>query len=157
MMFIGTDVIVFKYPEDPSRNFIKRVIALGNETIEIQDKQVYIDGKPIEEPYKVHKEEFFGLDCRKFWTGESSARLIILRWVTTGITAKIAAHGDLFRRTTSKVEPSLFTGLLMVRKILAPTAWVKKSGTLQTLLSTLFQTPAGIDFLRSSVSIPICI
>jgi signal peptidase I len=60
------DVIVFKYPEDPSRNFIKRVIGLENETIEIKDKQVYIDGKPIEEPYKVHKEEFFGLTAENF-------------------------------------------------------------------------------------------
>ena len=31
-----TDVIVFKYPEDPSRNFIKRVVAVENETIEIE-------------------------------------------------------------------------------------------------------------------------
>jgi signal peptidase I len=60
------DVIVFKYPEDPSRNFIKRVIGLDNETIEIKDKQVYIDGKPIDEPYKVHKEEFFGLTAENF-------------------------------------------------------------------------------------------
>ena len=51
------DVIVFKYPEDPTRNFIKRVIGLGNETVEIQDRQVYVNGKPIPEPYKVHKSD----------------------------------------------------------------------------------------------------
>jgi signal peptidase I len=61
-----TDVIVFKYPEDPSRNFIKRVIAVGNETIEIRDKQVYINEKAIQEPYKFHKEEFFGLTAENF-------------------------------------------------------------------------------------------
>jgi signal peptidase I len=61
-----TDVIVFKYPEDPTRNFIKRVIAVGNETIEIRDKQVYINGKPIQEAYKFHKEEFFGLTAENF-------------------------------------------------------------------------------------------
>jgi signal peptidase I len=50
-------VIVFKYPEEPSRNFIKRVIGLGNEVVEIRNRQVYINGKPIEEPYKVHKSD----------------------------------------------------------------------------------------------------
>jgi signal peptidase I len=45
------DVIVFKYPEDPERDFIKRVIGLPGETIELRRKRVYIDGKPIEEPY----------------------------------------------------------------------------------------------------------
>jgi signal peptidase I len=61
-----TDVIVFKYPEEPSRNFIKRVIGLGNETVEIRNKQVYINGQPIPEPYKFHKAEFFGLTAENF-------------------------------------------------------------------------------------------
>lgn len=52
-----TDVIVFKYPDEPSRNFIKRVIGVGNETVEIRNRQVYINEKPIEEPYKVHKSD----------------------------------------------------------------------------------------------------
>jgi signal peptidase I len=45
------DVIVFKFPEDPSRDFIKRVIGLPGETLEVRQKKVYIDGKPIDEPY----------------------------------------------------------------------------------------------------------
>ncbi|HJZ12286.1 MAG TPA: signal peptidase I [Acidobacteriota bacterium] len=61
-----TDVIVFKYPEDPSRNFIKRVIGLGNESVEIRDKQVYINNQQIQEPYKFHKAEFFGLTAENF-------------------------------------------------------------------------------------------
>ena len=44
-------VVVFKYPDDPPRDFIKRVIGLPGETIEIKSKQVYIDGKPLDEPY----------------------------------------------------------------------------------------------------------
>jgi signal peptidase I len=43
------DVVVFKYPEDPVRDFIKRVIALPGETVEIRNKQVFIDGEPLEE------------------------------------------------------------------------------------------------------------
>jgi len=45
------DIIVFKYPEDPERDFIKRVIGLPGETVELRNKKVYIDGKPIDEPY----------------------------------------------------------------------------------------------------------
>jgi len=52
---IGTvkrqDVVVFKYPEEPDRDFIKRVIGLPGETVEVREKKVYINGKPIDEPY----------------------------------------------------------------------------------------------------------
>jgi signal peptidase I len=43
--------VVFKYPEEPTRDFIKRVIGLPGETVEIREKVVYIDGKPLDEPY----------------------------------------------------------------------------------------------------------
>ena len=45
------DVLVFKYPEDPERDFIKRLIGLPGETIELRQSRVYIDGEPIVEPY----------------------------------------------------------------------------------------------------------
>jgi len=45
------DVVVFKYPEEPDRDFIKRVIGLPGETLEVRNKKVYIDGKPLNEPY----------------------------------------------------------------------------------------------------------
>ena len=38
-------VVVFKFPEDPTRDFIKRVIGLPGETVEIRDKQVFVDGQ----------------------------------------------------------------------------------------------------------------
>src|SRR5262245_36440649 len=52
---IGTihrgDIVVFKYPEDPERDFIKRVIGLPGDTVELREKKVSINGKPLDEPY----------------------------------------------------------------------------------------------------------
>jgi signal peptidase I len=45
------DIIVFKYPEDPTRDFIKRVIGLPGDTIEMHNKKVYVNGKALDEPY----------------------------------------------------------------------------------------------------------
>src|SRR5689334_24374104 len=45
------DVIVFKYPAEPDRDFIKRVIGLPGETLEMKQKKIYINGKPLDEPY----------------------------------------------------------------------------------------------------------
>lgn len=46
------DVIIFKYPDDPTQNFVKRIIGLPGETVEIIDGKVYIskDGDQIEYP-----------------------------------------------------------------------------------------------------------
>jgi signal peptidase I len=45
------DIVVFKYPEDPERDFIKRVIGLPGDIVELRDRRVYINGKPVDEPY----------------------------------------------------------------------------------------------------------
>jgi len=51
------EVIVFKYPEDPERDFIKRVIGLPGEQIEVRHKRVYVNGTLLDEPYAHYLEE----------------------------------------------------------------------------------------------------
>ncbi len=48
------DIVIFPYPVDPKKGFIMRVVALGGDTIEIKEKQVYLNGKELSEPYAVH-------------------------------------------------------------------------------------------------------
>ena len=51
------DVIVFEYPEDPSKDFIKRVIGTPGDVVAGKDKKVYVNGKPYENPHEIHKEK----------------------------------------------------------------------------------------------------
>ena len=50
------DIIVFRYPLQPDVDFVKRVIGLPGDTVEIHDKQVSVNGKPLREPYVVHDD-----------------------------------------------------------------------------------------------------
>jgi len=50
------DIIVFKYPEDRSRDFIKRVIAVEGDVIESKNKVIYVNGKAVSEPYTQHTD-----------------------------------------------------------------------------------------------------
>ena len=49
------DVIVFKFPGDPRHSYIKRVIGLPSEWVEVRDGTVHIDGRPLAEPYVPHR------------------------------------------------------------------------------------------------------
>jgi signal peptidase I len=51
------DVIVFVYPKDRSKDFIKRVIAVGGETVEIRHKHVYLNGEKVEIPEATFADE----------------------------------------------------------------------------------------------------
>ena len=45
------DVVVFRYPLDPSKSYIKRVIGLPGDEVSIRDGHVLVNGKPLAEPY----------------------------------------------------------------------------------------------------------
>jgi signal peptidase I len=52
------DIIVFKYPENPKLDFIKRVVGVAGDTIQIKNKKLYVNGKPFERPYAVFKDSY---------------------------------------------------------------------------------------------------
>lgn len=48
------DVIVFIYPEDRSKDFIKRVIGVGGDTVEIRNKQIFLNSQPYQDPFGLY-------------------------------------------------------------------------------------------------------
>jgi len=48
------DIVVFKYPEDPNRDFIKRIIAVEGDLIEGRQKRIFVNGVELKEPYIQH-------------------------------------------------------------------------------------------------------
>jgi signal peptidase I len=50
------DIIVFKFPGDPSKDFIKRVVAVGGDTVEIREKKVYVNGKAEVNEHAIHSD-----------------------------------------------------------------------------------------------------
>lgn len=51
------DIVVFEYPVDPSKDFIKRVIGLPGDTIRIENKVVYVNDQALSEPYAVQSDD----------------------------------------------------------------------------------------------------
>ncbi len=50
------DVIVFIYPPEPDKDFIKRVIAVGGDTVSMVNKKLYINGVEVADPHAVYRE-----------------------------------------------------------------------------------------------------
>ena len=53
------DVIVFKYPMDPKKDFVKRLIAFGGETVELRDGAIFVNGQMIETPPTIRKNYYY--------------------------------------------------------------------------------------------------
>lgn len=68
------DIIVFRYPIDLSQTFVKRVIGVPGDRIKIVNKDVFINGERLDEPYKEHKSDLID-SYRDNFPGEPNVRL----------------------------------------------------------------------------------
>jgi signal peptidase I len=50
------DIIVFKFPQDPHKDFIKRVIGIAGDVVESRNKQLYVNHKPVNHDFGVHTD-----------------------------------------------------------------------------------------------------
>jgi signal peptidase I len=50
------DIIVFKWPGDLTKDYVKRVIGLAGDKVEIRTKQLYVNGQAVDEPYTIYKD-----------------------------------------------------------------------------------------------------
>lgn len=50
------DVVVFKYPEDRSKDFIKRVVGVEGDVVEEKNKEIFVNGKRVNEPFIQHTD-----------------------------------------------------------------------------------------------------
>ena len=59
------DVVVFRYPGDPTKSYIKRIIGLPGDTVEILRGEVYVNGEKLDEPYVI--PEYRGSQTLRPW------------------------------------------------------------------------------------------
>ena len=52
------DIVVFKFPEDPSKDFIKRVIGVAGDVVEVRDKKVYVNSKLLNHDFGIHTDSY---------------------------------------------------------------------------------------------------
>jgi signal peptidase I len=70
---VRKDIIVFKWPGDLTKDYVKRIIGLPGEKVEIREKRLYVNDQPIDEPYKVHR------DARTYAKGEAAPDELVRR------------------------------------------------------------------------------
>jgi len=50
------DIVVFKFPEDPDKDFIKRVVGVAGDVVESRDKKIFVNQEPLNHDYGIHKD-----------------------------------------------------------------------------------------------------
>ncbi len=51
------DIVVFEYPDDPSKDFIKRVIGVAGDRVEIRNKKVYVNNMPLDQDFAIYTDD----------------------------------------------------------------------------------------------------
>ena len=95
------DIIVFKYPQDEKRDFIKRIVGTPGDTVQVRGQQVFINGEPIDEPYvrrnpnpaRAHRHGAASAATPTRATRWSCRPTPTSSWATTGTTRRTPATG----------------------------------------------------------------
>lgn len=58
------DIIVFQFPKDPKQDYIKRCIAVEGQTVEVRNKQIFVDGQLLDESYTIFRDPHVQSDVR---------------------------------------------------------------------------------------------
>lgn len=69
------DIVVFKYPLDPKKDFVKRLVAFGGETLEIRDGQLYVNSRKLEAPPSITERFYYN---RSDWAFGKEGQLITI-------------------------------------------------------------------------------
>jgi signal peptidase I len=54
------DIVVFKSPQDPALDLVKRCIAVGGDLVEVRDKALFVNGRPLDGPFVTHRDPLTG-------------------------------------------------------------------------------------------------
>jgi signal peptidase I len=92
------DVVVFKYPPDPSNNFIKRLIGLPGETVEIVDGDIFINGRIARKPEYAQRALWMPVYHHDYLPARQAAAEYQPRWVpqNSGAWAKVDTRIPVF-------------------------------------------------------------
>ena len=93
------DIVVFWYPRDPTKSYIKRIIGMPGDTVEIRRGVVYVNGEALDEPYILPEY----MDQRSM-DPRTSNPVTTSCWAITEISPTTAGCGDWFPKNTSTAK-----------------------------------------------------
>lgn len=74
------DVIVFRYPVNPTQHFVKRVVGIPGDHIRLANKRVVVNGKVLQERYVIHRSRFLDSFRDNFPDGDEAAAHLTGKW-----------------------------------------------------------------------------
>ena len=111
------DIIVFRYPKDRSLDYIKRIVGVPGDTLEMRNKVLYRNGVEVQEPYTQHSQPLIMIPGRDNWPQSKPLfaddfTVVCSASVTSSVPASVAGCCVVFPRTLCTEFPVLLLRLL---------------------------------------------